>query len=215
MESDYKEVYSSGEQVEKKVEQSVGMRGQWVKVKLGREWMWFGVWFGGMAVLKLLGRGIWGLVSVGSVLFVVGGCFGMLVSWIDRLVYVYFVRPEEELSVVVKERVAAKRYRVAMELLARRRHEQVHLAMENVLFLGVWGVLALFIVTSTPSWLAKGMVLGMGLKLIYGMYEDWKDQDYLLGRLFWPVRRKVGLVELKAVVAVFGGCFLLVSGLGI
>jgi len=170
-----------------------------------------GVYFGVMA-LGLLLRSNWRWQALmGMVLFLLGGVLGMVFGLADRLIFVYFSRPEDDLSVKVRGLIKQKRYQEGLNLLLERKHEQVQLAMNNVLFLGAWVVLALFLMTSSLSLLAQGLILGVGLNLVLGIKEDWSDKEYLMGKLFWPIKRKVSEDELKVVVGVFGGFFVLVS----
>lgn len=190
------------------IENRLGVRNTASLKKYGAVYVGF---FGMLMLSKLVSRGIWGVLQVSSLFFLLGGVVGMLVWLADRLVYVYYTRPEEELSVRIKDLVKGKKYLEAIMILVERKHEQVHLAMNNVMFLAVWTVLAFFLLTSSLSAFAKGLVLGIGLELMYSIWLDWKDKDYLMGRLFWPLKRKVSLDEMKIVLAVFAGLFLLAS----
>lgn len=164
-----------------------------------------------LVALEVLGSGVNGLVRLGNLLFVVGGFVGLLTPWVDRLIYVYFSKPQEPLSVEVKQKIAVKQYKEAMAVLRSRADEQKHLAMNNILFLGVWVVLAVFMVTSSRSYLAKGAVLGIGLDLVLGLTEGWQNQARLKERLFWPLKRDLRDQEFKALVGIFVGAFVMLS----
>jgi hypothetical protein len=146
-----------------------------------------------------------------SIFFVIGGIMGMGLVWADRLFYVYFTRPHEQLSVHIQHLVKGRRYREALLVLKMRGHEQQHLTVRSVLFMGVWIPVALFILTSTASFLARGFVMGIGLHLLYDIYIDWGNRQRLRDWLFWPVRRDVADSELKVVVGVYVAFFILLS----
>lgn len=166
---------------------------------------------GVLSVFKLFGSGVAGLMHVGTVFYLVGGLVGLLMGVFDRLVYVYYSRPEESLSESVRKLMKEKKYLTGVSLMYDRGSEQLRLAMNNVIFFGVWLILALFIVSSSSSTFAKGMVMGVGLVLIVDIVKDWKHPDRLIARLFWPIGRRVAVDELKVMVAVFVGMFLMLA----
>jgi len=168
--------------------------------------VWLG-FFGVIVVLKFFLRGFFLIFNLSLVLLLLGGAFGMMVSWVDRLIWVYYTRPKDSLSVKVKGLIKDKKVWEAFETLKSRGHEQDKLAMSNVLFLAVWCVLSFFVMSSSPSWFGKGVIMGIGLSLVYGIWEDWDDQEKLMGRLFWPIKRRVKQNEMQIVLAVFLGFF--------
>jgi hypothetical protein len=172
---------------------------------------WFLVYFGVILALRLLSNGVGALINWSSVFLLLGGVVGLMIELVDRWVYVYFSHPEEPLSVQLKGLVKENRYADAMTNLMANFAWQQRLSMNNVLFLGGWVVLAIFLMTSSVSAFAHGLVLGIGLSLLGGIWRDWKNPEVLKTRLFWPIKRKVAGDEMKAVVGVFVGAFLLVS----
>jgi hypothetical protein len=136
-----------------------------------------------------------------------GGGVGLLFSWADRLAHVYFTRPFEQLSLQVKSLVAAKRYREAVVLLDHRKHEQRHLTVRSALFLAVWVAAALFVITSTGSIFAVGMVMAIGLSVLVDMIMDFKDLAKLKWWLFWQIKRTFSDKETKGFVAGYAVVF--------
>lgn len=175
---------------------------------------WAG-YFGLLMGLRLLVRGFESFLSLDWVLFLIGGWVGMFVWLVDKLVYVYYTRPEDGYSVRVKGLISGKQWKEALRVLWQESDGEMRLAMNNVLFMGVWCGLGLFLMTSSASMFARGLVLGIGLELVVGLYHDWEDQEALMGRLFWPVMRRVSRRELKFVVAGFVAMFLWLSWMGV
>lgn len=181
----------------------------------GKRMGWFYLYFGGLLGLRLLFRGIGGVVDWSSLLFVLGGFLGLWLWVVDRLVYVYWTRPKEGLSVEIKKLVSEKKYREVIPALESSGFGARALVMSGGLFLAVWCGLALFVVTSTPGMFAKGFILGIGLDLLWDLKKDWSNKKLLKDRLFWQVQREISLDEMKVVLSVFGGCLALSSFLAV
>ena len=136
-------------------------------------------------------------------LFALGGLFGLGFVYVDRLIQVFLVRPHEHLSEHVRHLVKEKRVVDAMRLLRDRGHEQQNLTVRSVFFMGAWVPVALFVMTSTGNMLATGLVMGIGLHLLYEVWMDWADLERLRKWLFWPIRRYVRDSEIKGVVVMY------------
>jgi hypothetical protein len=136
------------------------------------------------------------------------GVVGYGLVAVDRLVYVYWLHPEEQLSQQVRSLVAEKRYREMVELIYQRRKEQTKLSFRSLLFLVVWVPLAFFALTSTGSLFASGLVMGIGLHLVQGMWREQRSNPVGLNRkLFWQVKREVSGKEQELVVYGFSLVF--------
>lgn len=140
-----------------------------------------------------------------------GGLMGLGLEYVDRLFYVYVIKPYEQLSQYVRGLVAVGRYRDGLRLLKARKDEQRQLTVKSVLFAVIWVPLAFFVASSTASELGKGFVMGIGLNLLYDIGRDWSNLGKLKYWFFWPIRREVSDTETKLVVGVYTGVFLLMS----
>jgi len=112
-----------------------------------QKWMVVAAYVLGVLVLRFLNRGLGGVLDWRLSLFVVGVGLGMLVELADRLVYVYYSRPDEELSMQVKNLVAQRRLGQVVSVLEANKASQLKLSTNNVLFMVVWVGLALFLLT--------------------------------------------------------------------
>ena len=135
----------------------------------------------------------------------------MMFVYADRLVYVYLVKPHEQLSEQVKHLVKAKRFKEAMVVIEHRGDEQQHLSTRSVLFMLAWVPLALLMVSSTGRMLGVGMVLGIGLHLVYEIAVDWGRWEKLKTKFFWQIKRPIGDQEVKMVLGGFGLMLVIVS----
>ena len=171
-------------------------------------WILYGVVILGF---RLLLRGVGVVFDWDSLWFLIGGFLGLFMFWVDRFVYIYMTKPHEQLSMQVKMLIGRNAYQDAVRLLLQRRFEQTRLSMNNILFIGVWLVLALFMVTSSISQFAQGMVMAIGLKLVVDVYVEFDRPEVLVARLFWPVARNVNFEEAKWVVGALWIGFLVAS----
>lgn len=166
----------------------------------------FGVYFGLLTVLKWAYG--WELVFLW-----VGGFLAISMNYVDRLVHVYFTRPEEPLSKAVKKWVANKQFRLVYLAFKFRGHEQKQLALHSLLFLGGFIPMAFYLISSSGSFLAVGMILGLGLQLAYDIFRDINQPVRLKAWLFWQIKRPVSDKEMRAVVIAYLVCWGLMTWL--
>lgn len=164
----------------------------------------FVAYFGFISVLRFE----WTLETVWWIL---GGLMGLGFEYVDRLFYVYVIKPHEQLSQYVRGLVAVGRYRDGLRLLKARKDEQRKLTVKSVLFAVIWVPLAFFVTSSTASELGKGFVMGIGLSLLHDIGWDWSNLRKLKYWFFWPIRGEMSDAETKVVVGIYAGAFLLMS----
>jgi len=172
-----------------------------VKLKVSTPLLVFVVYF----TTTTLFRWQW---SLSLVWFWLGGALGMLFIYLDRLIYIYWTRPHEQLSEHLRHLLESKRFRESLTLIDQRQAEQRQLVSKSVLFMAAWAAASLFIITSAASLLATGFVLGIGLRLFLDIVKDIRHLLRLKDWLFWPIKRAVTLEETKIVVVVFFAVFL-------
>lgn len=138
----------------------------------------------------------------------VGGVIGMALLSLDRLLHVYFIRSQEQLSQQVRELFRKRDFRSAVETLAVRRSEQANLAFHNGVFALVYIPVLFFAVSSSSGLFGKGVAFGVMLHLLY---ESWRDQltrpEHLNKWLFWMVSRDVTQEEQKLFLWILTGAF--------
>ncbi len=154
-----------------------------------------GSWSFGYAVL------IWWLGAI------LGFCFVFL----DRIVYVFWQKPEETLSLTLREILGEGRLMKGLATLLSERQVQQHLMMRSVLFLGVWVALGLLTWTSVSTVLGRGFMFGLGLHLTFDLLTDavWNRRNLELW--FWQIKRKLSPVEMKLTVWGFVILFLVIA----
>lgn len=156
----------------------------------------FGVWFLWLFKINLAFFSINLILDqfTSLVLWVLGGLIGWNLLRLDRLVFVYFTDPENEVSRGFKAFVTQKRWLEAWRYLRAYKERQTRLAFRSVIFQAIWLILAIFAITSTTSFFGKGVVIGLGLHLLL---DEWKDEasGKGIGWMFWQIQRPVGKKE--------------------
>lgn len=144
-------------------------------------------------------------------LFVLGVLVGVLLLFLDRVVYVYSY-PEEQLSQQFMYLWKRGKVMRALGLLDTRRREQQRLTFRSALFLVVWVLLAFFALTSTASGFGKGVVMGVGFHVLY---DAWRLQrmapEKLNTRFFWQIKREFSREVQLLFLWVMTGVFVLFS----
>ena len=150
------------------------------------------IWLTIISLLRLVGPG-WSLVSL--IFFWLGGLVGTFLFDVDHLVYTLLIYPGEPTSLKVRELFRQGHWRQGLTILVETYKERIRLPFHNALFQVVFWVFCFWVLTSTNSWLGRGLVMSMALHLL-------KDELHLLlvGRdeqlhrwLWWLLRQPVSL----------------------
>ena len=127
-----------------------------------------------------------------------GAAIGWLISWFDRIAYIYILHPEAQASQYVKYQISQKQWRAAWTSLNTRAREFDKLTTRGILFQLAWVVLAFFAVTSAAGWFGKTLVLTLGIRLLLEEWSEYfKDRAILKQKLFWQIQREFTDSELK------------------
>lgn len=143
--------------------------------------------------------------------WVVGVLVGVLVLFIDRIVYTYSY-PGTQIAQQFSWYWKQKQYITALTLLYERRLEAERLTFRSSLFMAVWVPLAFFATTSTSQLFGKGVVMGVMLHILYDSWRLQKrDPRRLHLRLFWLIKREVADNERLVFLWVMTGIFVILS----
>ena len=143
--------------------------------------------------------------------WVVGVVVGVMILFLDRLVYVYSY-PNEQLSRTVIHHYAQKDYVNMLAVLDLRRNEQNKLTFRSALFMVVWVLLAFFALTSTAGLFGKGVVMGLMLHILIDAWRLQKiDSQRLNERLFWQIGRTVRMEEQLVLMYAVSALFVIFS----
>lgn len=104
--------------------------------------------------------------------FWVGAIVGTLLPDTDHLIYVYFLRPHEPISQKTSQLFSQQDYKGAFNLLTETRGERSKLIFHTGYFQIIFLIFTLFVITSSGSFLGRGIVLAFSLHLLVDQYID-------------------------------------------
>lgn len=113
------------------------------------------------------------------VTFWIGGVIGTLLPDIDYLINVYVLNPDREESKVTADMVSQKRVAGVWERVAQARKGKTELLFHTIIFQLIFWVFAVYVLSSTGSLLAKGIVLAFALHLIIDQLTDLMETGSL------------------------------------
>lgn len=108
-----------------------------------------------------------------------GGLVGTLLPNVDHLIYVFFLNPQELTSQRVNFLLKRKEISRVFTLLSETRPERKNLIFHTFIFQLIFFAVAVFILTSSNSIFARGLVLAFMLHLSIDQIIDLKSMENL------------------------------------
>jgi hypothetical protein len=102
---------------------------------------------------------------VGDILLAAGWVMGYFLADMDHLFYATVCNPQELTCQRVRHELDNKNWRNAWGLLEATKDERVRMPIRNILTAVVVAGLGLWVVSSSGSWIAMGMVLSLNTRL--------------------------------------------------
>ena len=141
----------------------------------------------------------------------IGGVLAAVFLVFERLLHFLWLHPELDEASQIKHLVQSRQFASLFRLLISQNVRASRLLGLSVLFLASWIVLALFIVSSSPSFLAKGLVMGIGLRPALLMLRHWNQPKAIADQLFWQIKRPLSDKEIHMLSFIFIALFGLLS----
>ena len=121
-------------------------------------------------VLISLGRK-W--LSLDFVPFWLGGALGTFLPYLDNLIYIYLLRPDEKISQKAVEYINEKKVNVSLDLLVSTRAQREDLIFHSVYFQVVFAVFTFLVISSSGNLFGRGIVLAFFLHLLISQVMDY------------------------------------------
>ena len=181
-----------------------------------------------VVVLGVLRRGFdfsWSFVFQKG-LFLIGGIFGFLLLDLEKVFWVYWIRPVmstpgESLRNTPGETACAGESASAWrrgligsvkEIINFSPPAAAKLPFTNAVFIVFWLFFSFFIITSSGSYFAGGAVVALLARLMIKLWQKYRqDPQALSASLFWMVKREVGLQEQRVFLYVVTVFFVLLT----
>lgn len=110
----------------------------------------------------------------------VGGLVGLFLSYADHLLHVFVFNPQELTSQRAIQFVKNKQYKDVLILLHDTWDERKNLIFHTILFQIIFAVLTFWVVSSSGSLFARGLVLGYFLSLVIYNLKKFLKKELIL-----------------------------------
>lgn len=145
------------------------------------------------------------------VLFVVGTVFGFQLLFLDRFIHAFYLYPETEFNTLVRQQWKRGDYFGVIKTLAQAETLQEKLLTRSALFLAVYVLLTVFVLTSTGSVFGIGMMLGMGLHFTYDFWRYSRDPQRFSQQYLWQIKRTFTAKDIRNFVIGWTVLFIFLS----
>ena len=132
----------------------------------------------------------------GNLVLVAGRVIGWLLVEGDHLLYALACDPANPTCSMVKTYLQKRQWKAAWEALEKTKAERTKLPIKNMLTALVVAGVGIWVVTSSGSFLGAGVVLGLGVRLLWEMLTD---EDYR--KWYWVFARPFSEIEHRGLVA--------------
>lgn len=133
--------------------------------------------------------------NIGLLWWLLGSTIGFLFVFLDRFFYSFLSKPDETLSLRMRELFGQRDFVGGVRLLLAERYEQKELVMRSAFFVVIWTLLAFFTATSVTNMFGKGLLLGVGTHIIFDLIYDFRNDPERLDAWFWHIKRTLEPAE--------------------
>ena len=128
-------------------------------------------------------------ISLYPLWWALGMILGFLSVFGDKLVYLAINDMKALMDWKIKESLQF--------LLLEKEGPREHLVMRSALFVGAWIILAFFSLVEVANPIARGLVAGIGVHLIFDLGWDYLDKDKGIEGWFWQIKRTLQKDEIR------------------
>lgn len=104
------------------------------------------------------------------IFYFLGGVVGLLLAESDRLLYVFFIKPQELVSQRALSFVKSRKYSLFLRFLKREESSMQNLIFHSAFFQTLFLILAFYVSTSSGSLLGKGISFGILFSTLFTQF---------------------------------------------
>ena len=148
-------------------------------------------------------------LSVSYVLFILGVLFGLSFFWWEMVFHIQ-TNPQFLTLKQQFEQLLHKRQISEIIKIFQSESERVSTVSRSYVFVGIYFLIAFFVITSTGSAIGVGMVLGLGLRYCLDIHQYWtrpEQLDHIYGRYLHIHLKREFLPFLRILYLLFFGLF--------
>ena len=142
--------------------------------------------------------------------FLLGLILGNLILDLDQFIYCYFQAPHEFASQRFKRLLNLNRFRESLIYALQTAHERKRTVFHSAFFQMIFLVAVLFVLTSSGSFLGKGLVMGLFLQMLVVQGRELQTEGKM-DRWFWQLRTIPSPRIQKLYFGIVAGVFLLLT----
>lgn len=143
--------------------------------------------------------------------FVSGFLFGYLFYYLDFLLYPIYADQNLEIVKIAKQYWGQKNWKHYVRVLIINQTHLVGLMTRSLLFISIFLPLAIFILNTSQYAFGKALVLGLGLKLVFDLFE-YKNQPQVFNQVFrGQFDLQLSLTQINRIVWIFTSVFFAIS----
>ena len=105
---------------------------------------------------------------------------GLFLPYLDHLIYIYFLRPQEEVSTRLKLMLSQRKFKSAFSFFIGINGKVTRKILHTVHFQLIFLALTLLVVTSSGSLFGIGLVLGFALHLWATQLKDFMNDKTII-----------------------------------
>ena len=139
----------------------------------------YSAYFAHLVILLLVLTLVKGLYDFSFVSLWLGGLAGIIMADLDQLIYVYFLHPEDPISIQARGYISRRKIISAWTSLVATKRERKNLIFHTAHFYLFFLALTFFILTSTASLFGHGLVIGFILHLLTDQIRDFREKGNL------------------------------------
>lgn len=101
-----------------------------------------------------------------------GGIIGLTLPYLDHILYVLFLRPQDLSSQRAVQMIKQRQFRQVVVFLNQTKAERSNMIFHSILFFGITIIFTFFVVSSSSNLFGKGLALGIYLHLVIDQMSD-------------------------------------------
>lgn len=120
----------------------------------------------------------------------IGGIFGFFLIDIDHLLDVFFLHPDKDENIKVKQALQKRNWAQVWQLLISTAPQRTHLILHSIIFESIIAVLAIYVATSSGGLFPKAVVLSFWLRILSEQVREYMDTGKM-NSWFWQIKDPV------------------------
>lgn len=153
----------------------------------------------------------WSQISAFDIITLFAGTLiGTFLIDVDHFIFCFITKPNQPCSQKARAFLNEKKYSQAISTVISSHKNHHQLSFHNAVFIPIWAIFTLFVITSTTSLFAQSLCLASYLHLLKDIWQEQLTIPQNLNHwLFWQVKTPVNLTHQRYFVFTITAIFFL------